>query len=311
MPRAERQVPSVYFGRPGSYVTLPWPRGDLDKPNVRPSYDFVTGSGGHFVSFLSSTARTFAVNWNALHLDNYNLLDQYWSGANGSGPWAFVDPSMPNLLLPNQSSATNASYDTSGFATSTGAANMGTLLSNTNSAFFRRAGTQRSLRWQFPVAAAAAPQINLAAPYRNWYGIPAVAGLPYTFSVWGRPDSVVDTAITLSARMTWMDAAGATLSTATSGNINMNSGYVKLTATGTAPANTAYVAPILVADGATITTGASIYLDELMLEQDSVANTWAPGSGFRAVEILSLADVVPFETRMRRGCSMILQELAS
>jgi hypothetical protein len=311
MPRSERQVPAVYFGRPGAFISLPWPRGDLDKPFTRQVYDFLTGSGSHFISKSPDGARTGVVNWNALHLDNFNLIDQFWTGANGSGPWAFIDPSVPNLLLPNQASATATTYDTTGFATSTGATNMGTLLSNTSPSFIRRAGSPRSLRWQFTVGAAASPQLNLASPYRNWYGIPAVPGLPYTFSVWGRPDSIVDTAITLSAQMLWTDAAGATLSTATSGNINMNSGYVKLTATGTAPANTAYIQPVLVADGATITTGASIYLDEMMLEQDSVANTWAPGNGCRAVEITSLADIVPFESRMRRNCTMVYQELVA
>jgi hypothetical protein len=79
--------------------------------------------------------------------------------------------------------------------------------------------------------------------------------------------------------------------------------------TATAPAGTAYVRPIIVADGTTITTGASLYLDEMLLEQDSAFNSWAPGSGTRPVEILSLTDVIPFDTRFRRAVNMTLQEL--
>lgn len=311
MARSERQIPSVYFGRPGAFVTLPWPRGDVDKSYERQVFDFLTGSGLHLTSLLPLGSRSFSVNWNALHVDNFNLVDQYWTGAMGVGPWAFVDPSMPNLLQPNQASATNATYDATGFSTVTGAANEGTLISNSSSSFFHRTGTQRSLRWQFTVSPIAAPTMRLDPPYRNWYGIPAVVGLGYTFSGWGRPDSVVDTAITMSLRMQWLDVTGVQLSETSSTVTNMNSGYVKLTASGTAPANTAYVRPVAIVDGTTVTTGGSVYIDELLLEQDTTANAWAPGTGFRAVEILSLDDSVTFETRMRRAVTMNLRELVA
>jgi hypothetical protein len=312
--RSERQVPSVYFGRPGAMVQLPWPRGDMERPYQRQAFDFLTGSGHHSVSLLVGGARTYLANWNALHVDNYALLEQYWVGANGSGPWALIDPSVPNLLLPNQAAATNATYDTVGFSTSTGAASMGTLLSNSATAgsLTHRTGTLRSLRWQFPVAAATTPILLFTAPYRNWFGIPAVAGLPYAWSFWARPDSVVDTSITLAATFQWLDSTGTQIgSDVTGGAIVMAAGYVKLSVTGVAPAGTAYIKPMAVATGSTITTGGSIYLDEFLLEQDSAFNTWAPGTGVRAVEILSFADIVPFEARMRRGCSMTIQELAA
>jgi len=309
MARSERQVPSVYFGRPGSLVTMPWPRGDLDKPYERPAFDFVTGSGQHAVSMLAQGARAPVVSWNALHIDTFTAITQYWIGANGVGPWAFIDPSMPNLLLPNQSAATGVLNDTSNFGTSTGAADMGVLSSNSAAAQIHRTGGRRSLRWQFLVTAATTPVLRFLPPYRNWFGIPAMVGLPYTWSLWTKPDGVVDSNVSLSANIEWLDSAGATLST-TVGGVTAVTAWQRLTATGTAPANTAYMRPILSMTGSTMTTNGSVYVDEPLLEQDSIANNWAPGTGLRAVEILSLTDTVPFEARMRRNLNMTLRELA-
>lgn len=312
MPRSERQVPSIYFGRPGALVTLPWPRGDLDKPYERPVFAFQTGSGQYAISTLPAGSRLISLNWNALHVESHALLGQYWSGANGTGPWALLDPSVPNLLLPNQAGATGSLNDATGFATTTGAANAGTLISST--AEIHRVGGSRSLRWQFPVAAASLPTTYLVPPYRNWYGVPVQPAVPYTFSLWAKPDGVVDSAISLAAKLQWYAADGTLLGDFSSGDIAL-SGWTRvhtsMISPAIPPANTAYARPILVAIGSTITTGASLYLDEFQLEQDSVANSWAPGTGARAVEIMSLTDRVPFESRMRQGVILTLRELAS
>lgn len=309
--RAERQVPSVYFGRPGSLVQVPWPRGDVEKPYSRQVFVFETGGGQNAVSILASGARAYQMHWNALHLDNFNLLAQYWSGGMGVGPWVLIDPSVPNLLLPNQSSASAAFGDTTGFKTVGGAAADGTILSNTSATFIHRTGSQRSIRWQFTVGAATTPQLTFNPPYRNWFGIPVVVGLPYAFSLWARPDGTVDSSITMAAKIQWMDSAGATLSTSTGGDIVVGAAMTKLSVTATAPANAAYAMPYLNSTGSTITTGASIYADEFLFEQDSAFNSWAPGTGCRAVEIIAFPDTVPFETRMRRAIDVTILELAS
>lgn len=307
MARSERQVPSVYFGRPGGLVTLPWPVGGITKPYERQTFDFTTGSGQHAVYLQPGGSRPFGVNWNALHLDNYDLLKQFWTGANGSGPWTLIDPSVPNMLLPNQAAATGLYNDATGLSTATGIPSGGTILSATGNT--HRTLALRSIRWQFTVTPSSTPTMIFNAPYRNWTGIPAVPGLVYTWNVWAKPDGVVDSSITMAAKLQWYDAAGGLLSDWSSGDVVMT-GWTRIVCTATAPANTAYVRPVLVTLGSTITTGGSIYIDEPNLEQDSVANVWAPGTGVRPVEILSLPDVVPFETRMRTDISMSLRELA-
>lgn len=306
--RADRQYPDVYFGRPGALVKLPYPRGDMDKTYDRSTFDFVTGAGQHMVSSLVGGSRLYSVTWNALHLDNYKLISQYWLGNMGVGPWAFIDPSMPNMLQGNQSSATAKWMDAREWTTS--ATNNGTPSSNSNSTFIHRTGSPRSLRWLFSVAAATTPELALSYPYRSWFGFPVVAGLPYAFSAWLRPDGTVDTSITAGLKMRWVDAAGVQISDLDGGQTAITA-WTQKTCLGTAPAGAAYVQPRVVATGSSITTGGSLYVDEPMLEQDTVVNDWASGTGLRPVEILSLTDTVPFASRFRTGITLTFRELAA
>lgn len=307
MARTYKGRPDVYFGRPGALVRLPWPRGDMDRSYDRLTFDFQTGGGQHMVSSLSSGNRSYILTWNALHVDNYRYLEQYWTGAMGVGPWVFIDPSMQNMLLPNQASATAQFNDARTW--STAATNHGTPSSNVNSAHIHRAGAPRSLRWLFSVAATTSPKLEMTYPYRSWPGYPVVPGLSYVWSAWAKPDGIVDSAITLSIRMAWYDSAGVIIGSQVSGGDIAMTGWTAHSVIGVAPSNAAYVKTYFVATGATITTGASIYIDEPNLEQDTVLNGWAPGTGLRPVEILGLPDHVPFDARFRTTLAMTLREL--
>lgn len=308
--RADRNEPKVYFGRPGALLQLPWPKGDLGKSYDRLTYDFLTGSGQHLVSSMTAGSREYLVSWNALHLDNYRLVEQFWTGMMGAGPWVFIDPSMPNLLLPNQAATTHVYNDPRHWKTSTGAANMGTLTSNANLSKVHRFGARRNLYWSFPVAAATTPVLALTTTYRNWWGIPVVPGLSYAWSLWTTPDGVVDTSVTMAAKINWLDATGAILSTTTSADTPVTA-WTRLSAVGVAPVGAVYASPVLSATGSTIITGGGVYIDEALMEQDTVVNDWAPGTGVRPVEIVNLADNVPFAARFRKGLAMTLRELTA
>lgn len=312
MVRAERQVPNVYFGRPGSLVSMPWPRGDLDKPYDRQTFDFVTGSGQHLTSMASLGSRPYTVTWNALHVDNFKAVEQYWNGAMGVGPWAFIDPSSNNLLLPNQAAATSVTNDLTGWKTETGTATEGTLFSNSNAAFIHRPGATRSIKWQFTAGPISVrPTLVAVSAYRNWPALPVVPGLPYTYSFWVISDGT-DPSVSVKARIRWTDSVNAAiLPDADPGYTAIGTGWQRLTVTGTAPANAYWGYPGAVVDDTTVTVGAILYVDELNFEQDSVANNWAPGTGLRPVEILQLTETVPFESRLRRGLTLTLRELAA
>lgn len=308
MVRASRNYPSVYFGRPGALVTLPWPRGEISKAFDRPVFDFETGAGEHRISTLVSGSREFTLSWNALHVDNYSLLEQYWTGMMGQGPWAFIDPSQTNMLRLNQSSATNVYRDNRHFTV-----NLGGILSNATGGDIHRVGATRNAEWLFSSApGATTPTLSLNPPYRSWYGFPAVPGLPYTVSSWIKtPSASTDASITLAVKLAWLNAAGSQISQLSDGDTAVTTVWVQRTIGGVAPAGTAYAKPTWVVTGSSVAAGGAIVLDELMLEQDSVVNPWAPGTGLRPVEILDFSDNAPFDGRFRTGVSMTLRELAA
>lgn len=308
MARNSRQVPLLYFGRPGAMVTMPFPRTSMDRSLAKQMFEFASGTGQYQVSSLTSGSRQFVLNWAALHVDTFDRIDQHWQGQAGAGPWGFVDPSAQNMLLPNLASATNNLFATTGFATSDGLAASGTLLSSTSNVQ-RPAGT-RSLRWQFTAAAATSPTLWLGSPYRNWIGYPVFPALSYTFSAYGQPDGVVDTSIQATLKLQWFDINQAQIGTDVAGTtVTMTGAYAALSVTAAAPTGAAYVRPIVVATGSTITTGASIYMDAFQLEQDTIVNAWAPGSGNRPVEMTAWNDAVPFDARWRLAPSLTLREV--
>lgn len=313
MARVTRQVPNLYFGQPGrGLVTLPWPKSGLDKAYERQTFDFLTGSGLHQVSSLSQGSRSYSVNWDAMHVDTFNKLEPYRIGLNGPGPFVLIDPSAMNLFSPNVSSATgllmmvNGEFIVNGGASPTN----GTISCNVNSTYIHRSGGRASLRWTWTGTPVSFPVLRTRPPFRNWYGIPVAPGMPYTLSSWVRVDGVVETSATMSMKMTWIDAAGAQVSESTTADTAVT-GWQRLSLTATPPAGAVYLDPRWVVVGSSLVTGGSIYIDEPMLEQDSVLNEWAAGTGVRAVEIVGLGETVPFETRFRTGTTMTLRELAA
>lgn len=308
MARSQRQVPNLYFGRPGKLVTLPWPQGGIDRTPERQTYDFLTGSGLHQVSRLAVASRAYALNWLALHQDTFTLLEQHNLGANGPGPWALIDPSSANLLPANVSSATGLMLDATDLYSA--GATYGWPGSNSTATFIHRTTGNRSIRWLFsdPTVATTA-LLNVLAPFRNWYGIPCMPGLPYAFSSWMRVDGTIETSATIGMNLYWIDAAGVPVSTTTGSTAAITSAWALRSVTGTAPAGAAFVSPAWVLTGSTMASGGAVYIDEPMLEQDSVVNDWAPGTGVRPVEIVSLTESAPFEARFRTDIQMGLREL--
>lgn len=305
MVRADRNYPDVYFGRPGSLIKLPYPRGGMDKSYERQISDFITGSGQHRVSSLLSGARLYSLIWNGLHMDNYARIEQYWTGMMGRGPWVFIDPSMPNLLLPNQSSSTSMRADAEHWVPDNGV-----VLSNGMASQIHRPGQPRSLRWFWSGSASVIPKMSLVYPYRAWHGFPVVPGLSYAFSSWMKPDGIVDSSIECGIRLAWVDVAGNVLYEDSGGN-HTTTAWQRHTVVGVAPPTAAYVRPHWIVTGSTVSAGGSLYIDESLLEQDTVVNDWSPGTGLRAVEMLDLTDSPVFNARFRADISAVLRELAS
>lgn len=309
--RAFRQVPNIYFGQPGKQLqTLPWPSGGIDKPYERQTFDFLTGSGLHQVSSLSVGSRQYSVNWDSMHIDTFSMLSQYRIGTNGPGPFVLIDPSAENLLPANVSAPTGVtSLPNPDFILPTGGAGQGSLGQSVDPTKIHRASGWASLRWVFNSAPDATCILAPAPQFRNWYGHPVVAGLPYTFSSWVTVDGTVETNATVSVRLGWLDKDGVQLSESNGGATAITT-WTRLSVIATAPAGAVYAVPRWVLDGTTMAVGGALFIDEALWEQDNVLNNWAPGSGIRPVEIVGLGESVPFEARFRTNVQMTLRELA-
>lgn len=301
-------VPDVYFGLPGSLVALPWPLGGIVRTPDRLASEFVTGSGVRRISRMLRATRLYELNWDNLRYDTFDKVEKFWLGHMGIGPWALVDPSSINLLTVNQSSATSDRNAVSDWTTA--ATNHGTPSSNSTTAHIHRPSAPRSLRWQFTVAVTASPTLELSTVYSSWYGVPVVVGKSYVWSAWVKPDGTVDTSIELQAKIQWRDAAGATVGSESTSGTSTVTGWTRLTCIGTAPVGAAYASCRLVGTGATITTGASVYVDEPQLEMNTAVTDWRPGNGVYPVSILGLKDSVPWAATWRSGPQLVLREVA-
>jgi hypothetical protein len=303
--------PTLYFGQPGRALqTLPWPTGGLEKPYERQTFDFLTGSGLHQVSSLAVGSRAYTINWASMHIDTFAKLEQYRVGANGPGPFVLLDPSAPNLLPANVSAPTGVtSLPNPDWLLPTGGVGQGALGQSVDPTKIHRPEGWASLRWVFASTPDASCILAVAPQFRNWYGHPVLAGLPYAFSSWVTVDGTIETNVTMSIRMQWLDKTGVQLSESSGGNTSVT-GWTKLTVLATAPANAVYCMPQWVLDGTTMAVGGAVFIDEVMWEQDTVVNTWAVGTGIRPVEIVGLGEVVPFDGRFRTSTTMIVRELA-
>lgn len=309
--RDARLVPSLYFGYPGRQMQkLPWPVGGIDKAYERQTFDFVTGSGLHQVSSLSVGSRPYTISWSSMHVDTFTLLDQYRIGANGPGPWALIDPSAPNLLPTNVASATGQVSGVADWTLPTAGAGQGVVTSNKVQSFIHRLAGWSSVQWKFASAPDAVAVLIAQSQFRNWFGHPVIPGLPYAFSSWVTVDGTVETNATVSLRLGWLDATGAQLSESASTSTPITA-WTRVSVIATAPAGAVYCEPRWRLDGTTMATGGSLFIDEPLLEQDSVVNTWAAGTGIRPVEIVGLTEAVPFDARFRYNTvALTLQELA-
>jgi hypothetical protein len=280
--RGYRTDAPVYFGLPGQLISMPWPRGGMSPPVDREVFDFQSGSGGHRISTLVGTSRSYALTWGALHQSTFDKINAYWVGAMGPGPFCIIDPSRPNLLTVNQAAATAQWNDATDFTL--GGVNHGTLSSNKTTTQIHRTNGVRSLQWLFS------------------------GSLSYTFAFWCKPDGVVDSNITAGSTITWYDVTGAVISTSTLAGVAVTA-WTQKVLTAIAPSTAAYGLPAITVTSSTVTSGGSLYVDELVYEQDSVANEWAPGTGVYPVGITNWTEAVPFDALFRVSPVLSLREV--
>lgn len=164
----------IYFGRVGALVQLPSPRRGLDATWVRPSSVKTTLGGGQVVQFAPAGRRTWRVEWPVLSYDRYAVLEEWYTGARGPGPFVLLDTARRNHLARNQAAATSAELDASGWSVADGS---GEAVTSTADAYQRG---PRSLRWTLP-ATVLSGVLGLDPP-TGLVGVPAPAGQPWSWS---------------------------------------------------------------------------------------------------------------------------------
>lgn len=273
---------TIRFGIPGQLVTLPYPRNGVEATRIRPVDVFQLDSGGVRVGKLVGGKRRYQLRWENLDYEMFTRALAYEQGHCGTGPFVLLDPGQRNLLTVNQSGATGETYDTTGFSV---AGSGGSLASTT--AVYRRG--PRSLSWIFAYSTPTSGTVTLSTPSSEWTGIPVVSGGSYVFAVQAKGGGS-DAVVGLTARITWYDAAGATVATSAGSNATTSSSaWVQPYVVAVAPTTAVYALPSVSANGSTVTSGSVVYLDEFQLELGAGPTAWRPGTGVLPVSVVSLA----------------------
>lgn len=307
MPRSVKVDPPVFFGLPGQYVEVPWPKSGMTAGPDRQTFDFVTGSGSHRVSNLIGTSRAYSLNWIALHQSTFDLLNQFAVGQNGPGPYVLIDPSRPNLLTGNQSAACSLWYAGNDFKPS-----FGSVAANRVTTYIKRQFAPRSAAWTPAVTGSGTATLDFPTLYSGWAGIPIVPEKHYCWQFWGINDAA-NTGVHYWAQVKWLSSTGAVLRTDV-GTTFTGAAWNYATLGGPitpmlAPANAAYALPELACNIADLTSTSVLYLDVPVFEQADHFNDWAPGTGVLPVQILGLNEDMSFDALFRVSPTLTLREI--
>lgn len=194
---------TFWLGKPAlGLVALPSPLKGLTPTLGRASTIHEASSGARSVDIAPRSRRTYSMAWMALDQGPYSTLEEFFTGARGTGPFALLDPGRRNHLTVNQSSAGSSSGDASGFAVLAGSGETVTV----QTARVQRG--PRALRWLLP-GTVTAGVLDLDPPF-GLLGWPTPAGQPWTWSGSVQLGGVVSS-VTVTPVLSWRGVDGAEL----------------------------------------------------------------------------------------------------
>lgn len=294
---------NVYFGIPGSLVTLPHPRGGREGTRARPTQTFPLGNGESRTRKALHGTRTFTLGWERLTYDTWCTIEAFDQGHMGPGPFAFLDPGDVNMLTVNQSSSTSHTNDTENFSIAGSGCSI-------DSSLTLATGVPRSLAWSFNFTspASGAAILTLDSPYAGWPGVPVVdRALAFSFLARG---GGADAVVSYVPELLWYSSASVLLSTSSGSTVTTSSGaWTEGLVTAAAPAGAAYVLPrVHYQSGAA--AGSIGYFSSFQLEAASARSTWRPGTGVLPVTVVSLPDKWPwlYSQDVREGPTLTLRQ---
>lgn len=288
---------TIYFGRPGAMSTLYAPRGGVEATRIRLTNTYQLAGGGTRVTKMLGGRRVYALAYNGLDRTSFDVLQAYQQGHEGPGPFCYLDPGQRNMLTVNQSSST---AETNGVENFTVAGTGGAIVSSTTA----HRGP-RSLLWSFSISSPASALLYLDPPAADWPGIPVV-NRSLVFWFYGKASG---TAITLTARLDWLDENGAAVSSTSGTGVSVGtSDWTQVHVAGTPPATAVYVNCTVVGTSGTIAANDAIRLSEFMLHEGTAPEAWSPGTGVHPVQVMSLADAYTLWPAYRNQPVFALEE---
>ncbi|GGM53155.1 hypothetical protein ACFFX1_55035 [Dactylosporangium sucinum] len=292
---------TFWLGKPGALVALPHPGRGISADLTIASQVTETIGGGRAVDRAPTGRRAYELDWTSLTPEQHSLIEEFFVGARGTGPFVLLDPWRRNQLTAQQSSATSVSNDTTGFATIGAGA---TTASST--ALFERG--PRALAWSLP-ASPSGVRLNVLAPNALWPGIPVVAGLNYRWQTRQRLQGL-DTSAQIQPRIDWMNAAGSVIFTDAAGTIPtiVDTAFGDCVLAANAPAGAVYALPHVAPIAATVTATTTVHIDRLMFSMSvgsSAGTTWVLGTGVPMVSVVQSPTAYRKPSRRRVGLTLV------
>lgn len=259
-----------WLGKLGALAALPTPRPGLTPTSVRAGTVAQTIGGGQVASFASPTGRrVYQMAWNHLPPESYTMLEEFFTGARGRGPFILLDPARRNLLSANQSGTTSATSDTSGFTVDPSEA-----VTSTSDTYSR--GPQ-SLRWTLP-GVVTSGVLDLDPPGRL-AGWPTPPGQSWTLSGLLNLAGVA-ASVTVTPTLSWRRIDGSEVSASTGVPVAVApGGWAAFSVSGAAPGGAvAFRAQLRAPVGVLATAGIGTDVTDLSPSaRPRLATRWASG----------------------------------
>jgi hypothetical protein len=258
-----------YLGKPGAMRVLPSPNSPVTATPSKGDVVHALLSGGVAVTTRLHARKTFSLPYTMLDSASADVLLGFYSRLYGLGPFAFVDPSVRNVLgldVSTMGLRTNASP---GWVASSG-----TL---TPAAAGGPVGVDSGLLTWSSLVASATLQPGLAVNTANTAAAPVyLPSEACTVSLYVKASA----ATTASLQLTGYSTAGAVNYTSSAASMSITTAFQRFTvsvAAGLAGlASSAFVLPRVVLGG---TVPTSVTIAGAGLEYGTVATTWEPGHG--------------------------------
>jgi hypothetical protein len=278
----------MLLGKPGTFVTLPVPTGQVAAPPDLGEAVHELLDGNAAVDYAAGDVKTrWSFEWEGVTPDEAGVLRAFFTRQRGRGPWVMYLPELRhNVLAPNVASTSGPLGTTAGWGIT---ASVGeALVAQPASAGFGRTPFESTLEWSLP-AAVTGGILRVDSPAVDYFGYPVASGQVWSFAAWLRSSTPgADTAFNGRAGLTWYDSTGAVLSSTIPSYAAITTTYgLKTVAAATAPASACYVRPYLQIDPTTVSGTAVVRVSGAHLEMASSVLSVLPGDGLSRVSVLA------------------------